>query len=107
MAKLKLVLFILPWLLLLIAVAIIVFKPNMFTPAPNKEQIYLDSLKVLQSKINATHLEIEGINHRYDSLLNIDQQVIYRTRDKIRFIYIDADINQLDSIICSSFPGHH
>jgi preprotein translocase subunit SecA len=78
----------------------------MFTPAPNKEQVYQDSIKVMQTKIDAVNLQMTGLNQRYDSLLTIDQQVIYRTRDKIKFIYIDADIDQLDSIIRSSWTGH-
>jgi len=66
-----------------------------------QERILKDSIELMNRRLDDSKNQVKKLELANDSLLKIDQQVIYRTRDKIKFIYLDADIDDLDSIIRS------
>lgn len=79
--------------------AIIIFRQPTVTVVSGKEQIYKDSLALMQKEVDASHIRQAKLQGSYDSLLLIDPQVQYRTHEKIKIIYSTATPNQLDSII--------
>jgi hypothetical protein len=75
-----------------------------------KELLLRDSISILQKEINASHERQTKLQNSYDSMLMIEPQIIYKTREKIKFIYSDASTNQLDSIIRTNWKtstGHN
>lgn len=79
------------------------------TEASQKELRLRDSISYLQKEIDASRLRQGQLQHAYDSMLLIEPQVIYKTREKIKFIYGDATPDQLDSIIRTNWKvntGH-
>lgn len=64
-----------------------------------KEKALRDSIKLLQAQIDSSHTKQLKLQSAYDSMLNIEPEIIYKTREKIKFIYIEANATQLDSII--------
>jgi hypothetical protein len=79
-------------------VCFIVFKP--VVPETSKdEKILKDSLLILQKRIDSSRLVQDKLQKSYDSLKSIETPVIYRTRDKIKFILSDASPDELDSLI--------
>lgn len=83
---------------IVILLGIIIFrKPTVIVPSNDK--VYKDSIAVLQAKIDSSRVRQERLEKAYDSLVAIDPPVIYRTRDKIKFILTDASPDELDSII--------
>jgi hypothetical protein len=64
-----------------------------------KEQELKDSINYLQTRIDSSHIRQASLQKAYDSLLNIEPSIIYKTREKIKFIYLEANATQLDSII--------
>lgn len=75
-----------------------------------KELLLRDSISILQKEIDASHKRQTQLQHSYDSMLTIEPQIIYKTREKIKFIYSDASTNQLDSIIRTNWKtntGHN
>lgn len=75
-----------------------------------KELLLKDSISSLQKEIDDSHLRQSVLQHSYDSMLNIEPQIIYRTNETVKFIYGDASPSQLDSIIRSNWKietGHN
>lgn len=95
-------------LLLIIVVqsAIIIFrKPNNNNTEIN-DQYLKDSIAVLQSKLDQSFARELILVKENDSLESIEQQVIYRTNEKIKFIFSTTDPNILDSIIRHGWRTH-
>jgi ATP-dependent 26S proteasome regulatory subunit len=82
--------------------AVIIFKPAKEQPAPSI-QPYLDSIKSLQTVIDASKIRQSKLQSSYDSLLNLEPIVIYKTREKVKFIFNTNDPDVLDSIIRSGW----
>lgn len=86
--------------LILILLAIIIFrKPDVITVDNGHEKVLQDSLILMKNQVDSSHVRQTKIQNSYDSLLLIDPQVQYRTHEKIKIIYSTATPNQLDSII--------
>jgi hypothetical protein len=76
------------FLIIIILSAILIFRKPQIIEVSNQEQIYKDSVLLLQKNIELSHIRQDSIQEAYDSLLNIDPQVINRTREKVTlFIY--------------------
>lgn len=76
------------------------------TPEPQTEvedNAFQDSLLILKYKIEQSEKIVECLEKANDSLLNLESEIIYRYRDKIHFIYLEASPAQLDSIIRSKW----
>jgi Cdc6-like AAA superfamily ATPase len=80
--------------------SIIIFrKPHTVIVDDAYEKVLQDSISLMKKQIDMSHARQIKIQNSYDSLLNIDPQVQYRTNEKIKIIYSTATPNQLDSII--------
>ena len=92
-------------LLLIIVVqsAIIIFKKPGYKNTEIKDQYLKDSINVLQSKLNQSIVRESKLVKENDSLESIEQQVIYRTNERTKFIFSTTDPNILDSIIRSGW----
>lgn len=108
MVKLKRILIILPWFLLLLTVAVCIYRKDLV-------QEYIgDPTKPLYDSIDKLHIEIKDIhtaldtkNKEYDSLLTVDKDIIIRYHDKLKIIYSTHSASDLDSIIRASIKGKH
>lgn len=69
----------------------------------DKTQMYIDSIKTLQVSIDESKYRQSLLERSYDSLLSIEPQIIYRTREKVKFIFNTNDPDVLDSIIRSGW----
>jgi hypothetical protein len=58
-----------------------------------------DSIAVLNDKLNKSFAKELELLKENDSLKSIEQQVIYRTNERIKFIFSTTDPSVLDSII--------
>jgi hypothetical protein len=58
-----------------------------------------DSIAVLNDKLNKSFAKELELIKENDSLKSIEQQVIYRTNERIKFIFSTTDPSVLDSII--------
>ena len=85
--------------------AVIIFRKPQVTDYNEQEKILKDSLVVLQNQINSSHVRQNKLEKAYDSLSSLEPTIIYKTRDKIKFIYSDATPNELDSIIRASWKA--
>lgn len=83
--------------------AVLIFKKNPETGVNDKERILRDSIAILQKDISLSQERQTKIQKDFDSLQSIDQQVIYRTREKIKFIFNTSDPSILDSLIRSNW----
>lgn len=82
--------------------AVIIFRrPTVTTLGDDK--VYKDSITVLQAKIDSSRVRQQKLEKSYDSLVSLDQPVIYRTRDKIQYILTNATPDELDSVIRSTW----
>jgi hypothetical protein len=81
--------------------AIIIFRKQPVTPISNQEQLYKDSITLLKSDIDLSHKKQARLQGQYDSLSALEQPIIYRTNEKIKFILTDATPDELDSTIKS------
>jgi hypothetical protein len=63
------------------------------------DQNLKDSIAVLNDKLNKSFAKELELIKENDSLESIEQQVIYRTNEKIKFIFSTTDPSVLDSII--------
>jgi hypothetical protein len=76
-----------------------------------KEQLkYQYSIDSLQQEINLSRIKQSRLQKAYDSMKLIEPEVIYRTHEKVKFIYSDASTSELDSIIRSNWKtetGHN
>lgn len=89
-------------LVIIILLGIIIFRKQI-VEMPSNDKIYKDSINMLQSKIDSSYIRQKKLQEAYDSLCTLDPSVIYRTRDKIHFIYSNATADELDSIIRSTW----
>ena len=88
--------------ILLIIIAILSWKiinnPNEVTTELGDQNLK-DSIAVLNDKLNKSFAKELELIKENDSLESIEQQVIYRTNEKIKFIFSTTDPSVLDSII--------
>jgi hypothetical protein len=84
----------------IIGLLLFIFFEKSNKPDPSKdEKLLRDSLLILQRRIDSSKVLQNKLEKSYDSLKNIETPIIYRTRDKIKFILSDASPDELDSII--------
>ena len=88
--------------ILLIIIVILSWKiinnPNEVTTELGDQNLK-DSIAVLNDKLNKSFAKELELIKENDSLESIEQQVIYRTNEKIKFIFSTTDPSVLDSII--------
>ena len=89
-------------IIIIVLLAVIIFKPAKQEPAPSI-QPYLDSIRSLQTVIDESKIRQSKLQGSYDSLLNLEPKVIYKTREKVKFIFNTDDPDALDSIIRSGW----
>lgn len=90
-------------LIIVILLAVIYFhKPDNIIQS-DRERVLKDSVTLLQTRIDSSHVRQAKIQKAYDSLLSIEPTVISKTRDKIKFIYLTSDPDVLDSVIRSTW----
>lgn len=94
--------------LVMLLIALVLFFVFIYNYDPKTAPMFIsdekrlrDSIALLQKDIEASHIRQEKLQHSYDSMLHVEPQIIYQTREKIKFIYSEASPNQLDSIILS------
>lgn len=92
-------------LIIIILSSILIFRKSEVIVTPNNEQIYKDSIILLQNLNQQSHIRQEKLQRAYDSLSSIEPIIIHKTRDKIEYIYTGASINDLDSIIRSTWKN--
>jgi hypothetical protein len=63
------------------------------------DQNLKDSIAVLNDKLNKSFAKELELIKENDSLKSIEQEVIYRTNERIKFIFSTTDPSVLDSII--------
>jgi hypothetical protein len=82
-----------------------IFTDKRGTQDTSKTQIeeLRDSLAILHHDISESHSRQLKLQSSFDSLQSVDQQVIYRTREKIKFIFNTSDPSILDSLIRSNW----
>lgn len=85
--------------LILILSAVIIFRKPQVVVSSDKEKVLRDSLQLMQRQIDSSRVHQAKLQSSYDSLLTIDPQIQYRTREKIKFIFNTASPSELDSII--------
>jgi cell envelope opacity-associated protein A len=90
-------------LIIIVLSAILIFRKPQIIEISNQEQIYKDSVLLLQKNIELSHIRQDSLQKAYDSLLTIEPQVINRTREKVHYILTDATPTELDSIIRTSW----
>lgn len=90
-------------LVIVILLAVIYFRKPDDVIQSDREKILKDSVALLQTRIDSSHVRQAKIQKAYDSLLSIEPTVISKTRDKIKFIYTVATPDDLDSIIRSNW----
>ena len=79
------------------------YTPNYKSKYLEQEIRYKDSISSLQKEIDLSRIRQSALQHSYDSMLLIEPTIIYRTNEKIKFIYFDASADELDSIIRSNW----
>ena len=103
------IIYIILLLIICLLLAFIIFRKEPPTmDLDNKVKVLEDSLAIMQKEIDLSHDRQYKLEKRNDSLSSLEPTIIYRTRDKIKFIYTDATIDELDSIIRASWktkPG--
>lgn len=85
--------------LVLILFAIIIFRKPTVIVTSDREQVLQDSVKLLRSQRDSSLGRQAKIQNSFDSLMNLDPQIKYRTHEKIKFIFNTASPRDLDSII--------
>lgn len=73
----------------------------------DKERQLKDSISTLNREIELSKVREQKLKHEYDSMLTIEPTIIYKTREKIKFVYTEASPNQLDSIIRKGSKRKH
>lgn len=85
--------------IILILAAIIIFRKPTMTVISGREKQIVDSLALLQSQLDSSEIRVTNLQRGYDSLNSLEPGVIYRTHDKVKFIFSDATPDDLDNII--------
>lgn len=96
--------------LILILLAIIIFRKPETVIASDKEKVLRDSIALIQQEVDASRMRQAKIQKSYDSLLTVDPHIEYRTREKIKFIFNTASPRELDSVIRANWKtssGHN
>jgi len=86
-------------LIIVVQSTIIIFKKHNNNNTEINDQYLKDSIAVLQSKLDQSFARELILVKENDSLESIEQQVIHRTNEKIKFIFSTTDPSVLDSII--------
>jgi len=83
------------------------FNKTVVVSSTSEQELRLrDSISILQKEIETSVIRQTYLQHAYDSMLLVEPQIIYRTRETIKFIYGDATPDQLDSIIRTNWKTH-
>ena len=97
-------------IIIIILLCIVIFRePSVVVENTGREKVLQDSLLLLHSEINNSHIRQERIQSSFDSMLTLDPKIIYRSHEKIKFIFTTSDPDTLDHIIRSNWkdnPGH-
>jgi hypothetical protein len=93
-------------IILVLAGVLILREPKQITNNDN-EKVLRDSIALMQSQIDSSHVRQIKLQSSYDSLLNIEPEIRYRTNEKIKFIYSTATPSQLDSIIRTNWKTQY
>lgn len=102
----KKIIILIPWLIILILAGLYIFRKDViidYVGDPNKP-LY-DSIAKIQEEKVELKAAYDVIAKQYDSLLSKDVDIKIKYHDKIKFIYSDASISELDSIIRSRNKG--
>lgn len=83
----------------LVLVTVYTYNTDVKLDTSKREKELRDSIHLLQSQVDSSHIRQAKLEAAYDSMLNIEPTIIYETREKIKFIYLEANATQLDSII--------
>ena len=106
MDSIKKILVFVPWLIILILAGLYIFRKDViidYIGDPNKP-LYDSIAKIQEEKVELkAAYDIKA--KQYDSLLGKDVEIKIKYRDKIKFIYTDASISELDSIIRAGNKG--
>ena len=94
-------------IIILIMLAIIIFRKPQVSADPGHEKILKDSITLLESQIDISHTRQTRLQGQYDSLSALEQPIIYRTNEKIKFILTDATPDELDSTIKSLIKSRY
>lgn len=85
--------------IILILAAIIIFRKPTMTVITGREKQIVDSLSLLRAQLDSSEVHVSNLQRSYDSLSSLEPGIIYRTHDKIKFIFSDATPDDLESII--------
>ncbi len=85
--------------IIIILGAIIIFRKPTVTMITGREKQIVDSLSLLQSQLDSSKVRVNNLQRSYDSLNSLEPGIIYRTHDKIKFVFSDATPDDLDRII--------
>lgn len=92
---------------ILLGIILFLFMAYVFKDRPSTtsgyETILQDSIKSLNKQIELSNIVQIKLESEIDSLSHLDPQIIYRTKEKYKFIFSEATPNQLDSIIRSTW----
>lgn len=86
-------------LIIIILIAIIIFRKPAVTIITGRENQVLDSLILLRSQVESSKIRESNLQRGYDSLSTIEPTIYTSTHEKTKFIFTDANPDQLDSII--------
>lgn len=86
-------------LIIIILSAVIIFRKPTITVLTGREKQVLDSLTLLQSQVDSSKVREIKLQRDYDSLSALEPTIYTRTNDKTKFIFTDANPDQLDEII--------
>lgn len=99
MSKTNLIAYSVLLVIIVILTCLLIFRKPVEIITTQKEQIYKDSITLLQDLNKQSIERQEKLQTAYDSLSAIEPKVINITRDKIKYIYTDATIDELDTLI--------
>lgn len=87
-------------LLVIIGLLLVIFlrKPEVVHD-DSAEKVLRDSINVLHKNVEESHQRQESIQRQFDSLSALGPKTIYRTREKIKYIFDTRNPDDLDSII--------
>lgn len=99
--------FFLAIVIILVLSGIVILREPKQVIINDNEKILRDSIALMQREIDSSHVRQIKLQSSYDSLLNIEPEIRYRTNEKIKFIYSTASPAQLDSIIRANWKTQH
>lgn len=90
-------------IIIIILLMIIFLRKPVVVEDDSAEKALRDSITVLHKSIEESHKRQVYLEQQFDSLSAIGPQIIYKTREKIRYIFDTHDPDELDSIIRASW----